>query len=104
LALFGQDEIKLAPPLTAVATLRYQIRPKALPTSRRGQAWHWSPDKKSTRAVHLRAGIFHDPNSQVYATEVYRLNGTTREILESEEKRSFDATAFKLQIKGCVSL
>lgn len=76
-ALFGQDAIKLAPRLTALTALRYQMQTTpgsfANLSPRLGLAW--SPDRKSAWVIHLRAGIFQDPNPQNYATEVYRLNG-----------------------------
>jgi hypothetical protein len=76
-ALFGQDAIRLTSHFSMIAGLRYQLQ--TAPSSfanfspRAGVAW--APDRKSATVVHLRAGIFHDPNQQSYATEVYRLNG-----------------------------
>jgi hypothetical protein len=76
-ALFGQDAIRLGPRLTVVTALRYQLQTSpgsfANLSPRLGLAW--SPDRKSAWLIHLRAGIFRFPNSQSYATEVYRLNG-----------------------------
>jgi hypothetical protein len=81
LALYGQDAIKVASRLTAVTALRYQLQTSpgsfANISPRAGLAW--SPDQKSTWVIHLRAGIFHNPNPQGYATEVYRLNGARQQ-------------------------
>jgi hypothetical protein len=75
--LFGQDAIKLASRLTAVAGVRYQIQtsPGSFANFSPRVGLAWAPDKKSTWVIHLRAGIFHNPNPQSYATEVYRLSG-----------------------------
>jgi hypothetical protein len=75
--LFGQDSIKLAPRLTAVAALRYQLQttPGSFANLSPRVGFAWSPDQKSAWVIHARAGIFHSPNLQSYATEVYRLNG-----------------------------
>jgi hypothetical protein len=81
LALFGQDAVKLVSRLTVILGLRYQIQTSpgsfANFSPRAGLAW--APDKNSTWVIHLRAGIFHDPNPPSYATEVYRLNGTRQQ-------------------------
>ena len=77
LALYGGDTVKLAPRLTAVAGLRYQLQttPGSFANFSPRIGFAWSPDKKERWVIHARAGIFHDPNVQEYATEVYRLNG-----------------------------
>ena len=77
LALYAGDTVKLAPRLTAVAGLRYQLQttPGSFANFSPRVGFAWSPDKKERWVIHARAGIFHDPNVQAYATEVYRLNG-----------------------------
>ena len=77
LSLYANDSIKLVPRFSFTAGLRYQAQ--TAPTSvgslspRVGASW--SLDKKAVWVVHLRAGLFHDPNPQSYATDVYRLDG-----------------------------
>jgi hypothetical protein len=77
IALFWQDAIKLAPRVTAVAALRYQVQttPSSFANLSPRLGIAWSPDRKSAWVIHARAGIFRSPNPQSYATEVYRLNG-----------------------------
>ncbi len=76
-ALFANDTFKLLPRLALTAGLRYQAQtaPSSIGSISPRIGLSWSPDKKSVWVVHLRAGIFHDPNPQTYATEVYRLDG-----------------------------
>jgi hypothetical protein len=77
LALYAQDQVKLAPQFTALATLRYQIQttPDSFTNFSPRTGFAWSPDKKSTWVIHARAGIFRDPQPPNYETEAYRLNG-----------------------------
>jgi hypothetical protein len=77
LALYAQDQIKLATRLTALATLRYQIQttPDSFANFSPRAGLAWSPDKKSTWVIHVRGGIFRDPQPQSYAMEAYRLDG-----------------------------
>ena len=79
--LFGQDAIKLTSRLSVIAGLRYQMQttPSSFANFSPRVGLAWSPDKKSTWVVHIRAGIFHAPNLQSYATEVYRLNGVRQQ-------------------------
>ncbi len=81
LAVFGQDAIKLTPRFTFVAGLRYQLQttPGSFGNFSPRVGIAWSPDKKSNWVVHLRAGIFRNPNDSSYATEVYRLNRTRQQ-------------------------
>ena len=76
-ALFGQDTVQLRQGVSVTAGLRYQLQ--TLPGNctnfgpRMGVSW--APDKKATWVFHARAGIFSDPSTASYITEVYRLNG-----------------------------
>ncbi|MEZ2346476.1 TonB-dependent receptor domain-containing protein [Terriglobus sp. RCC_193] len=83
LSLYAQDAIKLASRLSLSTGLRYQLQttPGSFANFSPRLGIAWSPDKKSTWVVHLRAGIFHDPNVQSAATEVYRLNGARQQSL-----------------------
>lgn len=81
LGIYGQDTVKLMPRLTLTGGLRY-----ALQTSpatflnfgpRLGMAW--SPDKQSTWAIHLRAGIFNESVDPTDAAQAYRLNGVRQQ-------------------------
>ena len=75
--LFGQDAIKLTSHLSMIAGLRYQMQtaPSSFASLSPRVGLAWAIDKKSTWVVHMRAGIFREPNRQIYATEAYRLNG-----------------------------
>lgn len=81
-ALYAQDAVKLAPGFTLTTGLRYQVQttPGSLKNFSPRVGLAWSPDKKSTWVVHLRGGLFHDPNVQAYATEVYRLDGVRQRM------------------------
>jgi hypothetical protein len=83
LSLYAQDAIKLAPRLSFATGLRYQLQttPGSFTNFSPRLGIAWSPDKKSTWVVHIRAGIFHDPNLQSAATEVHRLNGSRQQAL-----------------------
>ncbi len=77
LALYAQDALKLAPRLTLTTGLRYQLQttPSSFANFSPRIGVSWSPDKKEKWVIHARAGLFHDPNVQQYATDVYRLDG-----------------------------
>jgi hypothetical protein len=81
LALFAQDSVKVAPHLTIAGGFRYQIQ--TVPSSFANYAPRvgisWAPDKKEAWVFHLRTGVFHQPDLPVYATDVYRLNGTRQQ-------------------------
>jgi len=81
LALYAGDAIKLAPNLTVATGLRYQLQtsPGSFGNFAPRIGISWALDKKRSWVIHLRAGLFHDPNLQRYATEVYRLNGTRQQ-------------------------
>jgi hypothetical protein len=77
LALYAQDNIKLAPRLNLLAGLRYSLQTAPISLANFGPRLGiaWSADKKETWNFHLRAGLFSGPNNQAYAVEVERLNG-----------------------------
>jgi hypothetical protein len=77
LGLHAEDAIKLTHGLTIATGLRYQLQtsPGSFANFAPRVGVSWAPDKKQTWVFHLRAGLFHDPNLQSYATEVRRLNG-----------------------------
>ena len=81
LGLYGQDAIKLAPRLSMIAGLRYQLQtsPGSFNNFSPRAGLSWSPDKHSNWVIRLRAGIFHFPNQQGLATEVDRLNGVRQQ-------------------------
>ncbi|WP_263359864.1 TonB-dependent receptor [Acidicapsa ligni] len=81
LGLYAQDAIKLAPQFSVIGGLRYQLQtsPNSFSNFSPRVGLSWSPDKKSTWIIHLRAGIFHFPNQQSFATEVARLNGVRQQ-------------------------
>ncbi|WP_254061309.1 carboxypeptidase regulatory-like domain-containing protein [Granulicella sp. L60] len=77
LALYAEDIIKLTPGLTIATGLRYsfQTSPSSFANFAPRLGLAWSPDKKATWVLHLRAGLFSSPVSLSYPTQVYRLNG-----------------------------
>lgn len=81
LALYAGDAIKLTPNFTVATGLRYQLQtsPGSFGNFAPRLGISWAPDKKRSWVIHLRAGLFHDPNLQGYATEVYRLNGARQQ-------------------------
>jgi hypothetical protein len=80
-AFFGEDTIQLAQRLTMAAGLRYvfQTAPDSFLGFEPRLGFGWSPDKKSTWVLHLRAGTFHDPNSAALISDVYRTNGVRQQ-------------------------
>jgi hypothetical protein len=76
-AIFGEDTIQLAPRLTMATGLRYglQTSPDSFLSFEPRLGFGWAPDKKSKWMLHLRSGIFHDPNSASVISDVYRTNG-----------------------------
>lgn len=77
LGLYAQDTIRLAPQLSLSAGLRYQLQttPNSFDNFRPRIGLSWSPDKKQTWVIHLRAGLFTGLADPSIPTEVYRLNG-----------------------------
>lgn len=80
-ALFAEDTIQLAPRLTMATGLRYQLQtsPNSFLSFEPRLGFGWSPDKKSKWVLHLRSGIFHDPNSAALISDVYRTNGVRQQ-------------------------
>lgn len=81
LALYAEDNIKIAPRFSVLAGLRYsfQTSPSTFTNFGPRLAFAWSPDKKSNWLIHLRAGLFVAPVPVSYATEVFRLDGTRQQ-------------------------
>jgi hypothetical protein len=79
--LYAQDTIQLAPRLTLSTGLRYQLQttPNSFDNFRPRIGLSWSPDKKQTWVIHLRAGLFTGVANPSIPTEVYRLNGTRQQ-------------------------
>lgn len=78
LGLYAQDSIQLAPRLTLATGLRYQLQttPNSLDNFRPRLGLSWSPDRKQSWVIHLRAGLFTGLADTGIPAEVYRLNGT----------------------------
>lgn len=82
-AVYGQDTIKVTPNLTVSAGLRYQLQttPSSFANFAPRLGLAWSPDKQKRWVIHLRAGLFRDPNPASYVSDVYRLNGIRQKEL-----------------------
>src|SRR5579863_240403 len=77
LAFYAQDGVKLSNHFTLHSGFRYQIQtaPNSFANFSPRLSLSWSPDKKSTWVVHLRAGLFSSAVAPAYALQVDRLNG-----------------------------
>jgi carboxypeptidase family protein len=78
LALYAQDDIKLAHRFAASTGLRYQFQttPNSFAMFDPRLGFVWTPDKRERWVFHVRAGLFHHTTTGPdYATEAYRLNG-----------------------------
>ena len=81
LGLYGEDSFKMTPQLTLSGGLRYQMQtfPQNLNNFAPRVGLGWSPDKKQTWVMHLRAGLFYVPTPQTALTEVNRLDGVRQQ-------------------------
>jgi hypothetical protein len=77
LALYAQDGAKLNDHFTLNSGFRYQFQtaPSSFANFSPRVGISWSPDKKSTWVVHLRAGLFSSAVDPGYGMQVDRLNG-----------------------------
>jgi hypothetical protein len=77
MALYAQDGAKLNGHFTLNSGLRYQLQsaPRSFANFSPRFGLSWSPDKKSTWVIHLRAGLFSSALDPSYALQVNRLNG-----------------------------
>ncbi|ADV81684.1 TonB-dependent receptor [Terriglobus saanensis] len=77
LALYAQDQIKLAPRLNVTTGIRYDLQtsPHSLANFSPRVGISWALDKQSTWVMHLRAGLFSSSVAPSYPTQIYRLNG-----------------------------
>ena len=82
-AFFGEDTIQLASRLTIATGLRYsfQTSPRSFLSFEPRLGFGWAVDKKSKWVLHLRSGIFHDPNSAALISDVYRTDGVRQQQL-----------------------
>ena len=77
LALYAQDGVKLNNHFTLQSGFRYQFQtaPSSFANFSPRLGVNWSPDKKSTWVIHLRAGVFSSGVDPAYPMQVDRLNG-----------------------------
>jgi len=77
LGLYAQDGVKLNDHFTLLSGFRYQIQtaPSSFANLSPRIGFNWSPDRKSTWVVRLRAGFFSSAVDPAYALQVDRLNG-----------------------------
>ena len=77
LALYAQDGVKLNDHVTLNSGFRYQLQtgPSSFANFSPRLGLSWSPDRKSTWVIHLRAGLFSSAVNSSYALQVSRLNG-----------------------------
>jgi hypothetical protein len=77
LALYAQDGVKLNDHFTLNSGFRYQFQtaPSSFANFSPRVGMNWSPDKKSTWVIHLRAGLFSSAVAPSNAMQVDRLNG-----------------------------
>ncbi|MDE1175686.1 MAG: TonB-dependent receptor [Edaphobacter sp.] len=105
LALFAEDTIKLRPRLTVTAGLRYsfQTAPSTFLNFGPRLGLAWSPDKKSSWTVHVRAGVFNVHVDNTPADQVYRLNGTKQQqatVYSPDYAHPFLPTAGSVQVSS----
>jgi Carboxypeptidase regulatory-like domain len=76
-----QDSIKLAPRLSVMAGLRYQLQtsPDSFRNPRPRLGFTWSPDKQSRWVISAHGGLFTGNADPGITTEVYRLNGSRQQ-------------------------
>jgi Carboxypeptidase regulatory-like domain len=77
LALYAQDAARLNDHFTLISGFRYQLQtaPSSFANFSPRVGLSWSPDKKSTWVIRLRAGLFSSAVVPDYALQVNRLNG-----------------------------
>jgi hypothetical protein len=81
LALYAQDTVKLMPRLSVTTGLRYalQTSPNTYLNFAPRLGVAWSPDKKSSWALHARAAVFNVSLGTTDAAQVYALNGVRQQ-------------------------
>ncbi|HTW47360.1 MAG TPA: TonB-dependent receptor [Acidobacteriaceae bacterium] len=81
LGLYAQDDIRLNSHYSLHAGFRYQLQtsPDSFANVSPRIGFGWSPDKKSTWVIHLRAGLFSSPVAPGYALQADRLNGVRQQ-------------------------